>query len=328
MIGTALLLLGFSPSSLAQNYTLAPAALDYGGGRATSSNYTVDLSNMAGGVGSSQSYTVRSGFAGQLFDVEFTPPVSLVADGTAKIFTAAAAGVGDLMLRYQGRGFTSYEASSEGPSLPGLYQVTASSAGDVSMVSATVDFVISGPVAVADALTKPLDNSHIAIALPELLANDFLVLPDGSVTSAGLLITSVTAGPGNRVFLGEDDDAGWIFFMPSVASVEAFSYGISGGVSTAKGVVTVTALSTASPFSLQFVRRGIPVFDGSRTTLAMDFIGVPGQNYQIEWSTDLVNWLSAGTSATGLTGSFGVTFDLEGDHLSTWSQSMFFRAKR
>jgi len=328
MIGTALLLLGFSPSSLAQNYTLAPAALDYGGGRATSSNYTVDLSNMAGGVGSSENYTERSGFAGQLFDVEFTPPVSLVADGTPKIFTAVAAGVGDLILSYQGRGFTIYDASSEAPSLPGLYQVTASSAGDVFTVSATVDFVISGPVAVADALTKPLDNSDIAITLPELLANDFLVLPDGSVTSTGLLITGVTAGPGNRVFLGEDFDAGWIFFMPSVDSVEAFAYVISGGVSTANSVVTVTALSTAPPFNLQIVRRGSPVFDGSRTTLAMDFIGVPGQDYQVEWSTDLAIWLSGGTIPTGLTGSFTVNLSLEGDHLSTWNQSMFFRTKR
>ena len=73
IICTALLLLGFFSSSWADTYTLAPMALDYGGGKVTSSNYAADLSNMAGGVASSQNYNVRSGFAGQLFDVDFKP---------------------------------------------------------------------------------------------------------------------------------------------------------------------------------------------------------------------------------------------------------------
>ena len=91
IIASALLLLGFVPGSLAQTYTLAPAALDSGGGRVTSPNYAADLSNMAGGAASSQSYTVRSGFAGQLSDVDFIPPLNLLADGDGEILTGQLA---------------------------------------------------------------------------------------------------------------------------------------------------------------------------------------------------------------------------------------------
>jgi len=91
IIASALLLFGFFPSSLAETYTLAPPALDYGGGQVTSSNYTADLSNMAGGVASSQNYTIRSGFAGQLFDVDFISPLNLMADGDGEILTGQLA---------------------------------------------------------------------------------------------------------------------------------------------------------------------------------------------------------------------------------------------
>jgi hypothetical protein len=140
----------------------------------------------------------------------------------------------------------------------------------------------------------------------------------------------VLAGSGNRVFLGAEEDAGWIFFAPSTAPSEVFGYVVSDGVSIANGVVTVTAQGSATPFTLQFVRRGIPVYDNinNRTSLSVDFIGVPGQNYQVEWSNNLSTWNSAGLISTGLTGSFTVTFSAAGDHVAAWTQSMFFRAKR
>ena len=81
IIALTLLLIGLVPGSLAQTYTLSPVALDSGGGRAASLNYVADLSNMAGGVASSQNYTVRSGFAGQLFDFGLIPRLNLLADG-------------------------------------------------------------------------------------------------------------------------------------------------------------------------------------------------------------------------------------------------------
>ena len=91
IIASLLLLISFSPSSLAQTYTLAPAAFDSGGGRVTSSNYSADLSNMAGGGASSQNYNVRSGFVGQLFDVDFIPPLNLLAEGDGETLTGQIA---------------------------------------------------------------------------------------------------------------------------------------------------------------------------------------------------------------------------------------------
>jgi hypothetical protein len=60
----------------------------------------------------------------------------------------------------------------------------------------------------------------------------------------------------------------------------------------------------------------------------MDFIGVPGQNYQVEWSVDLITWHSSGTVPTGLTGSFSVSIVLAGNHVLEWKKTMFVRARR
>ncbi len=87
IIASVLLLFGLLPNLLAQTYTLVPTALDSGGGRVTSSNYAADLSNMAGGVASSQNYTVRSGYVGQLFDFGLIPPLNLLADGGGETLT-------------------------------------------------------------------------------------------------------------------------------------------------------------------------------------------------------------------------------------------------
>lgn len=65
----------FAMSALAgssANYTLAPDAIDGGGLRGTSTNYTADFSMMAGGAGSSTGYVNRTGYAGQLGDVVAT----------------------------------------------------------------------------------------------------------------------------------------------------------------------------------------------------------------------------------------------------------------
>ena len=327
---------GFAGPALAADYSLAPAVLDSGGRQAGSANYSASFSAAPGGEGTSSNYRLRSGYAGQLFDpdtltgVDFTLPVSLAANGSAKSISASAGGAGALRLTYQGRGFTSYLSSSAAPATPGLYRVSAAAVSQEYIGSVSRDFVISGPLAGADALTKTINNAPIAITLDELLANDTRVLPDGTVTSSGLSITGVLAGSGNRVFLGAEEDAGWIFFAPSLVASEVFGYVVSDGVSIANGVVTVTAQGSATPFTLQIVRLGTPVFDNinNRTSLPVDFIGVPGQTYQVEWATHLSTWNSAGLISTGLTGSFTVTFSAEGNHVAAWTQSMFFRAKR
>jgi len=319
---------------MAADYSLQPSSLDHGGHLGNSAHYQVVFSHSPGAEGSSPQYRLRAGFAGQLFDPDSLPPVdfvspgSLAADGSPKVFLAQAQNVDALALSYEGRDGTAYNSSATPPVNPGLYRVSASSLSQEYVGSAYRDFVISGPLAMPDFLSKPTNHSAISISLQKLLANDIRILPDGSKTSQGLTLTSVVSGSGNSVILGEEEDNGWIFFTPSNSTTDAFGYVISDGVSTANGVVTVNVQGANPPFTLQFVRNGIPVYDGSQTSLAMDFIGVPGQNYQVEWSSDLITWHSAGTVPTGLTGSFTVSIVQAGNHVSEWKQRMFVRARR
>jgi hypothetical protein len=65
-------LLMVAPAVLAgtsANYSLAPDAVDGGGLRGTSANYTLNGSAMVGGAGASAAYTARTGFAGQLAEL-------------------------------------------------------------------------------------------------------------------------------------------------------------------------------------------------------------------------------------------------------------------
>ena len=61
---------GVAVAGTSASYTLAPDAVDSGGLRGTSGSYTLDASAMAGGAGSSSSYTSHTGYAGQLLEPE------------------------------------------------------------------------------------------------------------------------------------------------------------------------------------------------------------------------------------------------------------------
>ena len=71
-------------------------------------------------------------------------------------------------------------------------------------------------------------------------------------------------------------------------------------------------------------------YDGTNTSIAVDFIGVPNLNYVVEYKGELgeSSWTSAGTQSSGATGSFTVTFTKAGNHVADWNGSMFFRASR
>ena len=71
------------------------------------------------------------------------------------------------------------------------------------------------------------------------------------------------------------------------------------------------------------------VFASGNTTIMVNFVGVPNQMYNMEYSTNLVGWTSAGAAvSTGATGSFTVTFTAAGDQTADWNNKMFFRASR
>ncbi|MEY3898525.1 MAG: hypothetical protein RLZZ214_4047, partial [Verrucomicrobiota bacterium] len=77
--------------------------------------------------------------------VTFERPASLVADGTAKSFTAAAAGVGGFAYSYAGRNGTLYPATASAPVGAGDYTVTAVSSDPNYLISVSEDFSIRTP---------------------------------------------------------------------------------------------------------------------------------------------------------------------------------------
>lgn len=237
-------------------------------------------------------------------------------------------GVSGFSYSYVGRDGTTYSTSSTAPTAPGLYKVTATSTDSNYTGSAENSYFIAGVIAGDDSLTKPADHSAISIRVSELLANDSRITSLGAVSASGLTITGVTAGAGNSVVLGTGADAGWIFFTPSSGASDTFTYAVSDGTNSANGTVTLTAEASLPPITLQLVKKGTAAFDGTTTRVSHDFIGVPGQTYQIEYSTDLTTWVAAGSVSTGATGSFSVNFSRAGDEAAAWNAHQFFRAKR
>jgi hypothetical protein len=119
----------------------------------------------------------------------------------------------------------------------------------------------------------------------------------------------------------------FVQFTPSNGSTDTFTYTVTDGTKTATGTATITTEAQAPSFTLQIVKVGAATFLGGNTTVTHDFIGVPGQTYLLEYTTDMEGaWTSAGDQNTGTTGSFSVIFTKSGDFVSEWNTRMFFRA--
>jgi hypothetical protein len=166
------------------------------------------------------------------------------------------------------------------------------------------------------------------IPISDLLANDRRITSTGTVETTGLTVTGVTSGSGNtaRFTVGQPQ----IQFTPSSAPTDTFTYSVSDGTKTTTGTVTITTETQAPSFDLQIVKLGTATFSVARneTTVRHDFIGVPKQNYLVEYSTDLTIWTPVqGSQYTGDNGSFSVNFTKSGDVAADWNAHMFFRAR-
>jgi hypothetical protein len=203
--------------------------------------------------------------------------------------------------------------------------VTAAATGNYTG-SNTADFYVTGPVAGNDSATKPADNSRIKIPTATLLGNDSRIHSDGSVLTDNLAITAVSQGTGTAASIS----GAFVLFTPSSTGSDSFSYTVTDSITgkTATGTITVTTEAAPPSFDLQIVGQGTASYNGTQTSITMDFIGVPNQSYTVEYKGDLAeaSWTSAGAQSTGSTGSFSVTFTKAGDHTTDWNGSMFFRA--
>ena len=218
----------------------------------------------------------------------------------------------------------SYNGSTNAPTNPGLYTLIGSVTQPGYIGAATNNFVITGPVPANDTIINSQGNDfEFQIPLAELLANDTRINETGASVSGGLNVASVTSGTGTAEL-----EAPFVWFTPSGAASDTFSYTVSDGTSSRTATVTVTK-GEASAFSITFVRKGEAEFNGTHTTITHDFAGVPGQTYAIDFRGEMnQSWDSRGNVATGATGSFSVTFTKAGNHVADWSGSMFFRAAR
>jgi hypothetical protein len=253
-------------------------------------------------------------------DITLTP----AEDGS---YAATATGGASFTYSYVGRNQTSYGPSATAPTAAGFYSVTATATGNYSG-SNSADFSITGPMAIADSLTKPADNEPYMIPVSELLTNDFRITStSGATVTTGLSVSAVTGGAGNTASYNVGDR--FIQFTPSSGASDTFTYTVTDGVSTATATVTITTETQAPTFTLQIVKVGTASFAGGNTTVTHDFIGVPNQTYLVEYTTNLENgpWTSAGNQSTGTTGSFSVTFTKSGDVAADWNAHMFFRAR-
>jgi len=248
--------------------------------------------------------------------------IALVPAGDGS-YTASATGVSSFTYSYAGRNQTSYGPSATAPTAAGFYTVTASANGNYSG-SNSANFSITGPMAIADSLTKPADNEPYLIPVSDLLANDFRITnTSGATVTSGLTVSAVTSGAGNTATLVGK----FVQFTPSIGASDTFTYTVTDGSQTATATVTVTTEAQAPTFNLQIVKVETAIFAGGNTTVRHDFIGVPGQTYLVEYTTDLAGaWTSAGNQNTGATGSFSVTFTKSGNVAADWNAHMFFRA--
>jgi hypothetical protein len=208
------------------------------------------------------------------------------------------------------------------------YTVRATNAGGYATTQLTimVGYAV-GPVAVADSLTKPADNEPYMIPVSQLLANDYRITnSSGATVTTGLTVSAVTGGAGNTASYNVGDR--FIQFTPSSGASDTFTYTVTDGTNTATATVTITTETQAPAFTLQFVKKGMATFAGGNTTVTHDFLGVPGQVYLLEYTTDMEGaWTRAGNQNTGATGSFSVTFTKSGDVAADWNAHMFFRAR-
>jgi hypothetical protein len=251
--------------------------------------------------------------------------ITLTRDGDS--FSASASGVSGFTYSYAGRTAngveTSYGPSATAPTAPGYYTVTATSSDSNYSGSANQNYHVTGPIAVADAVTRPTGNNSFSIPQATLVQNDKRIHSDGTVQTSNLSVTGVTAS-GPTVGLS----GVMVNFTTGGAGAETFTYTVTDSTTskTATATVTVTPEASVEKFEITGTP-GTPVFDGDITSVTMTFTGTPNTTYTVYFKGELseAEWTSAGGWYSE-NGTFTVEISKDGNHVSDWTGSMFFRA--
>ena len=322
--------LNATSGGVAGTFAYTPASdtvLNAGTSQTLSVQFTpTDTTNFA--TPSATTVAINVGKASQ--SISFSPAASVAKlDGSLTLAGTASSGLA-VSYASSAPAIASVSGSTLTLHQGGSVTLTASQTGGANYTAATAvarTLNITGFAAMDDAVSRAANSSGIKIPVASLLANDGQMSSNGTVTAGtGLTITGVTAGSGNSVRVS----GAFVFFTPSdltASAATSFTYSVSDGSSTATATVTVSTVD-ATPFSLSLLRVVTPAaFNGTSTSVTVEFAGVPSQTYQIEYSTGLNIWSAPQAVATGSTGTFEATFTKDGNQLPAWN-SLFFRASR
>lgn len=303
------------PSANAGTY--AGIAITYSLGDGTNgglaSNYSVSAGTATGVVTSA---SVSSG------------DITLTRDGDN--WSAGASGVGGFTLSYSGRTAnditTTYGPSATAPTSAGYYTVTATSSDANYSGTKAENYFVTGPLAAADSVVRPAGNSSFGIPQATLLQNDKRIDGSGNVQTNNLSVSAVSPSGGNTVSLG----GVMVNFTAAGSGVETFTYTLTDAAAgkSATTTVTVTPQAAAESFTISGTP-GTPVFDGEMTSVTMTFTGTPKVTYYIYYKGELSEpaWKTAG-GVYSENSSYTVEISEDGNHVSDWTGSMFFRAVR
>ncbi len=256
-------------------------------------------------------------------------PLSVVANGQVK-----AKGQPDPIFTYSAGALVGSDTFSGSLSRvagenPGLYSITLGSlsAGpnySISFTGATL--VITGPTPGNDAVSKPRLTAPVTIPVATLLGNDSRIDAAGTVQNNGLSVTAVASGPTNTVTLS----GGSVHFTADgTSSVDTFTYTVSDGSTTATATVTVTLDLNAAPLALKVATKGVATFDGTNTSITVNFTGTPSQTFNVQYTTNLApagTWIGGTLVDSPANGTFSVIFTAAGDQTALWNTQMFYRA--
>ncbi|MFM6175663.1 MAG: hypothetical protein ACKPB4_26605, partial [Sphaerospermopsis kisseleviana] len=330
---------GFEVSS--DGTTFGPTATFTQSGGSASGNLSLRLaSTAAAGTYSNQTVSLTAGSASNSVAIA-TSTVSpgvlasnqiTLTPGVGGAYTASGPEGSTFSIGYSGRtanGITTTYSSATAPSAAGYYIAMATATGNYTGSNST-NYFITGPVAVADAVSKLAAESAIVIEGSSLLVNDRLIDDAGAAQTTGFSLTSATSGLNH---LAQLDGSDVLFEVTGGSSPWVFTYLITDPLTskTSTGTVTVSDGAVEQAFQLQIIRVGAVTYNSGTDTTSqqVEFIGVPNNTLLVETTTDLSSgpWTSLGNQSTGATGSFVVTVSASGNQVATWPASRFFRAK-
>lgn len=144
--------------------------------------------------------------------------------------------------------------------------------------------ILEAPVAGANQFDA-VQGGSVEVPVAKLLAD--ASNPEGGTLS--ITAVSPTSVQNASVLLSPDGQT--ITYDPpgSYAGPDSFTYTLSDDTCTAQGTVSVTVTPGAAP-SLNNVAIALPT--GGSSCVTVDFLGIPGFSYVVQWSADGVDWTS------------------------------------